>query len=101
MESKDDRGAGSGLNTGSNEGGERSCSCDAACCGGGGRGGSGRRGIRSVRTLIFIAVVGAAIGVAAWSLLRADEGGNCASGSGCKPGACSADAAKSGCCVGK
>jgi len=74
MESRDDRDKPASPAASPNDGEAVPCSCDSGCCAPGGEQGSGRRRMLRVRTLIFIAVVGAAIAVAVWSLLRAGGG---------------------------
>ena len=93
MESKDDRNAESGLKSSSNDGTETPCSCGSACCGSGGPRDSGKRGMFSVKTVIFIAVVCAAIAVAAWSLIKAGRGSAAVTAQGLQAGALSREEA--------
>jgi len=75
MRPTDDVGDNQACSPGSGAGQERPCSCGSGCCSPGAQPGERASGGRYLRSIIFIAVIGAAIAVAAWSLVRANRGG--------------------------
>jgi hypothetical protein len=60
---------------GSGAGQDKPCSCGSDCCSPGTQPGERASGWPRLRSLIFIAVIAAAIAVAAWSLVKANRGG--------------------------
>ena len=63
MDSRDDRNGDEGDR-------ETPCSCGPDCCGPGAQPGKRSRGILSLKSVVFVAVIAAAIAVAAWSLIK-------------------------------
>ena len=75
MKPTDDVGGKQACSPGSGADQERPCSCGSGCCSPGAQPGERASGRPYVRSIIFIAVIGGAIAVAAWSLVRANRGG--------------------------
>jgi hypothetical protein len=78
MTPTDDPDKAGGHSPGSGAAQEGPCTCGPGCCSPGAQPGNKSTGRSHLKSIIFLAVIGAAVAVAAWSLVKANRGGTVA-----------------------